>query len=177
MAVISSNALTGITTRMADASMSAGSIIQNVQTVRTDVQSTSSTSFVDLLTLSITPSSNSNKVLLMYKVPMSTSVSGYSGTLRLVRGSTAIYIGDVFNSNNRGSSQGVSTTSNGHYRQYDLNGSFIDSPSTTSATTYKIQYKSDYSGYTVFVGRTHVGDTGAGYATIPHNLIVMEVAG
>ena len=33
MAVISSNALTGITTRMADAGMSAGSILQTVQTV------------------------------------------------------------------------------------------------------------------------------------------------
>lgn len=154
-----------------------GGIIQTVQSVRTDIQSTTSTSFVDLLTLSITPSSNSSKVLLMYKVPMSSSVNGYSGTVRLVRGSTAIYIGDTFNSNTRGSSQGVSTTSNGHYRQYDLNGSFIDSPSTTSATTYKVQYKNDYSGYTVFVGRTHVGDTSVHYATLPHNLIVMEVTG
>ena len=154
-----------------------GGIIQCVQSVRTDVQSTTSQSFVDLLTLSITPSQNSSKILLMYKVPMSTSVNGYSGMVRLVRGSTAIYIGDTFNSNTRASSQAVSTTSNGHYRQYDLTGSFIDSPATTSATTYKVQFRNDYSGYTVFVGRTHVGDTNDYYATLPHNLIAMEVTG
>ncbi len=153
-----------------------GGIIQCVQTVRTDVQSTTSTSFSDLLTLSITPSQNSSKIFLMYKVPMSTDINGYSGTLRLVRGSTAIYIGDTFNSNTRASSQAVGTTSNGSYRQYDLNGVFIDSPSTTSATTYKVQFKNDYSGYAVFVGRTHVGDTTTPYATLPHNLIAMEVS-
>ena len=154
-----------------------GGIIQTVQSVRTDVQSTTSTSFVDLLTLSITPSSNSSKVFLVYKVPMSSAVNGYSGTVRLVRGSTAIYIGDALNSNTRGSSQAVSVISNGSYIQRDLNGSFVDSPSTTSATTYKVQYKNDYSGYTVFVGRHLIGDTSVHYATLPHNLIAMEVTG
>mgnify|MGYP003139964496 CR=1 FL=1 len=154
-----------------------GGIIQCVQTVRTDVQSTSSMTFVDLLTLSITPSQNSSKILLMYKVPMSAAVNGYSGMVRLVRGSTAIYIGDSYTSNTRASSQAVSTTSNGDYRQYELVGQFIDSPATTSATTYKVQFRNDYSGYTVFVGRTHNGNSNDYYATTPHNLIAMEVTG
>jgi len=154
-----------------------GGIIQCVQTVRTDVQSTTSMSFTDLLTLSITPSSNSSKILLMYKVPMSVDTNGYSGMLRLVRGSTAIYIGDTYSSNSRASSQAVGTTSNGAYRQYDLSGVFIDSPATTSATSYKLQFRNDYSGRTVFVGRTHNGDTNDYYATLPHNLIAMEVTG
>ena len=154
-----------------------GGIIQCVQSVRTDVQSTTSLSFVDLLTVSITPSSNSSKILLMYKVPLSVAVNGYSGMIRLARGSTAIYIGDSYGSNGRASSQAVGTTSNGSYRSYDLTGSFIDSPSTTSATTYKVQFKNDYSGYTVFVGRQLQGDTNSYYATLPHSLIAMEVTG
>ncbi len=153
-----------------------GKILQVEQQVKTSLSSTTSLSFVDLLSVSVTPSSTSSKFFLTYKVPMSTSVNGYSGMVRLVRNSTAIYIGDSYSSNTRASSQAVSTTSNGSYRAYDLNGTFIDSPSTTSAITYKVQFKNDYSGYTVFVGRNLVGSTEEYYATYPHSLIVMEIS-
>ena len=54
MAVISSNALTGITTRMADNAMSAGSILQVVQTVKSDISSQAQTqnTWVDIAGLS-----------------------------------------------------------------------------------------------------------------------------
>tara|TARA_R100000353_G_scaffold67892_2_gene52754 strand:+ start:184 stop:702 length:519 start_codon:yes stop_codon:yes gene_type:complete len=152
-----------------------GKILQAEQEVKTGLSSTTSLSFVDLLSVSVTPSSTSSKFLLMYKVPMSVAVNGYSGMLRLTRDSTAIYIGDAYNSNIRASSQAIGTTSNGSYRAYDLNGVFIDSPSTTSAITYKVQFKNDYSGFTVYVGRNLQGSTEALYATYPHSLVVMEI--
>ena len=40
-----------------------------------------------------------------------------------------------------------------------------------------MQFKNDYSGYTVFVGRQLQGDTNSYYATLPHSLIAMEVTG
>tara|TARA_B100000963_G_scaffold325107_1_gene311087 strand:+ start:273 stop:791 length:519 start_codon:yes stop_codon:yes gene_type:complete len=152
-----------------------GKILQAEQEVKTGLSSTTSLSFVDLLSVSVTPSSTSSKFLLMYKVPMSTSVNGYSGMVRLVRDSTAIYIGDSYNSNTRASSQAVSVISNGSYIQRDLNGVFIDSPSTTSAITYKVQFRNDYSGYTVYVGRNIQGSTIDSYATTPHSFVVMEI--
>jgi len=156
--------------------VSAGKILQTGQQLKTSVSSTTSLTFVDLLSVTITPASNTSKFLLMYKVPMSTSVNGYSGMVRLVRDSTPIYIGDSYGSNTRASSQAVSTTSNGSYRSYDLNGVFIDEPTTPNAITYKVQFKNDYNGYTVYVGRHLAGDTNDYYGTVPHSFVVMEVA-
>jgi len=163
-----------VTTAKADPGL--GKVLQTKQHVKTSLSSTTSLTFVDLLTVTITPASNTSKFLLMYKVPMSVDTNGYSGMLRLVRDSTPIYIGDANSSNTRASSQAVGTTSNGSYRAYDLNGVFIDEPTTPSAITYKVQFKNDYSGYTVFVGRHLAGDTNNYYATFPHSFVVMEVA-
>ena len=53
---------------------------------------------------------------------------------------------------------------------------FLDSPSTTSATTYKIQYKSGYSNELVYIGRSTIGVAGTSHTTTPSSLTVMEVA-
>ena len=50
-----------------------------VQTVKTDVFTTSSTSFVDLMTLAITPTTNTSKILISWSVNLS-NTSGTSGT-------------------------------------------------------------------------------------------------
>lgn len=154
-----------------------GNIIQVKQTVKTDTTSTSGTSFIDVITCSITPVSSSNKIICIYKIGMSTNNAGLSGSARLVRDSTAIYVGDSAGSRTQASSHFVADSDGiGHVKIFDLNGTFMDSPSTTSAITYRLQYKSDYNGYSVYVGRS-LQDTDAAYrARIPTSLLLMEVA-
>ena len=113
-----------------------GKIAQIVSTTKTDSFSTSAFSFVDVtgLSVAITPSASSSKIYIM----LSISGGGMSGfRYQLVRGSTAIAIGTgSIGSRVAGSGGG----SNRNYDEVDnACSNFLDSPSTTSATTYKVQ--------------------------------------
>lgn len=105
-------------------------VLQVVQTTKNDTFSTTSTSFVDVtgLTVSITPSSTSSKILVMC------SVFGNNQTefvyMQLVRNSTNIGVPS-------GGSAPSSTSGTVYQTTMALN--WLDSPNTTSATTYKIQ--------------------------------------
>ena len=113
-----------------------GGIIQVVQTFKGDAASTNSTSFSDMgLSATITPSSNSNKVLVSFAIHLSRA--SHVARINLLRGSTAIAQPD---------SASVTGTVlqwiEGGSMQY-VNYEFLDSPSTTSATTYKLQWCSE----------------------------------
>ena len=121
--------------------MGGGTIEQLVSTSKTNSFNTTSTSLVDVtgLSLSITPSSSSNKVFIIGNI-QTNSMAGEILTIQLVRDSTEIakgtdsktFVGFVLANYNAG-------TSDNHAL---LNNSFTkNSPSTTSATTYKIQVK------------------------------------
>ena len=158
-----------------------GKILQVVSTIKTDTSSIASSStntFVDLpgMSVAITPSATSSKVLVLFTVSVGTS----SGSLHinLVRGSTNIAVGGADGSrlvstiNHRPASTpyGLTTT--------PLSYTFLDSPNTTSATTYKLQgtLGASYSS-TFYVNRSE-SDTNADYgARITSTITVMEVAG
>ena len=116
-----------------------GKLLQVVQTVKTDTWSSSTTAtWVDItgLNVSITPASSSNKVL----VDVHISLSNYSlASFRLVRGSTVIAVGDNPGGNRVQATMGpISFTRDGH-RTSSASVRFLDTPSTTSSTTYKLQ--------------------------------------
>ena len=159
----------------------AGNIIQVVQAVKTDTFTTSSTSFVDItgLSVTITPSSSSSKILVRFFTHIANS--GFLGYLNLVRGSTSIIIGDAAGSRPR-----VSSTSAGYgdggslptniYNSTPASMEFLDSPNTTSATTYKLQTSSYSASYLTAINRTTVDRDGIEPRS-PSTITVMEVAG
>ena len=120
-------------------------------------QSLASLTFTDVtdLSLSITPSSASSKVYVISQVSFG-SPTGSAVSFRLMRDSTAIAIGDQEGSNRYRSSWTG-------YTGYGQSGiiSYLDSPATTSATTYKIQFRCSDSGQTVYVNTD--GDAGDRY--------------
>lgn len=129
----------------------AGSVLQVVQTTKNDTTSTTSGSYVDItgMSVSITPSSASNKVLVMFSVTLGNSSTGRNDCVQLVRNSTAIAIGT--------GAAVVNTTS--YFRQDSIaimtpgSMTFLDSPATTSATTYKLQWLTESGGSTVYLNR------------------------
>ena len=139
-----------ITGTIAGARLPAGSVLQVVSTAKTDTFTTTSTSFVDItgLSVSITPTSATSKVLIMYKV-----VYGNSGTvstrvrMQLVRDATAIFIGD--SAGNRIRATSIGSNADNVAFSGDWNGIFLDSPNTTSATTYKIQFSTQANTGTI----------------------------
>ena len=139
-----------------------GKVLQVVQTYITSVFSTSSGSFVDVtnLTAAITPSATSSKVLVILNSVIGNDSSS-TNRVALLRGSTNIGY------NSGGSSHGfyehnLSPQGNGHA---SLAYHFLDSPSTTSATTYKIQCQSEV-GDLVIGGRANGGNPCASTLTL-----------
>lgn len=141
--------------------------LQILSTCKTDTFTTTSTTFTDVtgLSIAITPSSSSSKIFV--DVTMSTgNNAGEAMMLRLMRDSTAIGIGDasgsriqVTNSFYNANTSNMNTTAM----------SFLDSPATTSATTYKVQIRGT-GAQTMAVNRsetdTNVSTTSRGVSTI-----------
>jgi hypothetical protein len=125
-------------TGLAWATPSSGAVVQVVAgTSSTQVSSTSAT-FVDSgLTVTITPTSASNKILLMASSPfeVSRAASSCYAYTAFLRGATVITGSDAIT---LGSNQGTGSET-GVVNQ--LNMIYLDSPATTSATTYKVQMK------------------------------------
>ena len=115
-----------------------GSVLQTISASTTAEVSSTSATFVDTgLTATITPSASSSKILITFSVfQFSSAAVGY-GDLKLVRGSTDL---EAYGFNNYAGSSTIMSTSTYQY---------LDSPATTSATTYKIQFNNKNVG-TVF---------------------------
>jgi hypothetical protein len=110
------------------------------------LRSTTSTTYVDSgLTLTITPQATTNKILCVYFINGYVSASATGLGVRLVRGSTAIAT-DLDNGYGSASGNAWNTTF-----------FYIDSPSTTSATTYKIQYNRNQGAGTAYMNATGSG--------------------
>ena len=119
--------------------MPSGSVIQVVQTTgSTGRQTYSSASFFDIVTVSITPKFSTSKILVSVHTSITRTNSAYANVQITKENSQilscdtqAAYTADHTVENSVGS----------------VSGQILDSPSTTSATTYKLQARISGSGY------------------------------
>jgi hypothetical protein len=160
------------------AALPTGSVLQVIQTYKTDVFSTTSNSaFVDItgLSVSITPTSSSSKILVMATLTdCSTNESVGDGMFQVLRNSTAIGNGD-----NGGTAPLMAYVNTYLAASTTITDSvifnYLDSPATTSSTTYKVQcrlWSNQGTTGTLFVGRR------GGNASFisPSSITVMEIA-
>jgi hypothetical protein len=144
MAIITlnNNSLSSVTSL--PAAISTGKVLQVVNATHNTETSTSSSSDIDTgLTASITPSSTSNKVLVNVVVAgVGKDSSNTYQSIKLKRGSTTLAKID------EGAAYTATTASN---RVGAVAASYLDSPSTTSATTYKATFSSIAGSATVMV--------------------------
>jgi len=157
-----------------------GKILQVVQTLdTTQVSSSGYSSFTDLggLSVTITPSSSSNKIMLLTTIGnLDHSQNTYQMHLRYTRNGSAILT-------QSSGSQTATTQSVRGILSGDTNGQnccviplLIDSPSSTSALTYKVQLY-NYNGNTFYYNRTANNTDGAGFNAPQSTITAMEVAG
>tara|TARA_Y100000748_G_scaffold224596_1_gene189163 strand:- start:39 stop:635 length:597 start_codon:yes stop_codon:yes gene_type:complete len=151
----------------------AGNIIQVVSTTKTtSTSTTTSGSFTDIsgMSVSITPSFTSSKILILISLGSISSDAGVSVGFRLLRGSTAV--GNATNTTLQSgftNIYGGEASTDKHLMSASHN--FLDSPSTTSSTTYKLQWRN--SSGTSYLNRYNgSSDSYNGSSTIT----VMEVA-
>ena len=119
-----------------------GSVLQVVSASTTAAQSTTSTSYIDTgLSVAITPSSTSSKVKIEFVFTSIHIASGVAAgcSFRIMRDSTSLYTPLANHAFFAAGGLGGAT-----YRPYtDM---ALDSPSTTSAITYKVQVATYNSG-------------------------------
>ena len=144
--------------------MPTGSVLQVVRQAASIVE-TSSTSYVDLYSATITPSSTSSKIFIMVTnhiyVTSYTSNNWRGAQVQVLRGTSNIHDGGNYG---EASHLASSTDSYMTYSSFHL----LDSPSTTSATTYYVKGKSKVSDSISFNNSGYAGTGG---------ITLMEIAG
>ena len=155
--------LTGITT---------GKVLQVVSVEKSDTFTTTSTSFVDItgLSVSITPSATTSKILVLMDVSVGNTGNTYTANVRLMRGATAISIGDSAGSRSQSTGNTVTST----YIISSIASNPLDSPSTTSATTYKIQARAEAASTTT-INRSGIDNDNSYTARTTSHITLMEI--
>jgi hypothetical protein len=149
-----------------------GTVIQVVQATTQTQVTNSTTTFADSgLTANITPTSSSSKVLVLVSqncyVSINSGSSQYGG-FQIVRNSTAIYTPAQDGTSSFDYGVGVgNSTSVSLFTRYSA--CYLDSPATTSATTYKTQMRTYYT--------TSGGAIYAQNSNGTSSIILMEIAG
>lgn len=111
---------------------SGGGIIQIVQDTYNTESSTANSSYTETgLSVNITPTSASNKVLVLFNLPIQKGASNLRVATALHRGGSNIYDANLESNFNNSTSQATETVS----------GMFLDSPATTSQVTYDVRVK------------------------------------
>jgi len=121
----------------------AGEVIQVLSATDDTSRSTTSTSFVtgsNTLSVSITPSSASNKILILTNVVGRGEVSVSNIYLTIYKGST-----------NLGTANGFATDYNGEITF--MSGAYLDSPNTTSSITYQVYFRMSSGSGTGSIGQ------------------------
>jgi len=159
----------GLTMASGKKAIYTGAVLQVVSTTLTTLVTASADTWTTVTSASITPSSASNRILISYDMPV--AAVGNETLSRVLRNATVITQysgGDItqigwsfFGGGSAGWQGGM------------LSGSFIDSPSTTSAITYNLQ--AYQQGGTLYVNRTS-GTTPTDSAGGVTTITVMEIA-
>ena len=155
---------------------SSGGVIQVKSTTKTDGDfNTSSSSYVDVtgLSVTITPTRSDSKILIFANIH-GVGNSDTQAYFRFMRDSTPICVGDAAGSR-------VQATLGSMYEDQanDTNScsqNFLDSPSTTSAVTYKIQTRTQGAG-TVYINRSNTDVNSSNSGRFTSTITVMEVSG
>jgi len=155
---------------------SSGGVIQVKSATKTDGNfNTSSSSYTDVtgLSVTITPTRSDSKILIFANIH-GVGNSDTQAYFRFMRDSTPICVGDA------AGSRVQATLGSMYYNQQNdtksCSQNFLDSPSTTSSVTYKIQARTQGNG-TLYVNRSSGDSDSATSGRFTSTITVMEVSG
>ena len=121
-----------------------GKVLQVVNVIYGTETSTSSSTYADTgLTATITPTSATSKILAFVTMPFYKDTTNTNGEFKLIRGATTI--ATLSNIAYNGATTGIDVGAT------SIN--YLDSPATTSATTYKVQFASQGNSSRVVINR------------------------
>lgn len=148
-----------------------GKVAQVVSVDKLDTFTTNTAAYVDVTgwAATITPTAATSKVLVFYTAVTSGN-QDYWVAFQIVRGATVV---------GNGTATGLATAANKVTRELSANGGvqamgmYLDSPATTSATTYKMQI--DRNAGSVLVGASYFGQNNVDNFSCLTNITLMEI--
>lgn len=172
---------------LVDPASGAGKVLQVKQAVISSTESTATGNTWLALSgfnVSITPNSSSSKFLLQLHAVV--GMAYWQVSFRFKRGSTAVGIGNAdgsrpqssvtYNSYDHGS--GTPTTGGLQYGIRPMSMMYLDSPGTTSAITYGVDWKGYSSSYSIYLNRSYSNNNASSYDDRPiSTFTVTEIAG
>ena len=152
-----------------------GAIGQVISVIKTDTFTATTSTFTDItgITVTITPTSATNKVFILANIQGSNAIGADPALMQLVRNSTPIAIGDSAGSRRVGTSS-LNGGADGNVMSANI-VAFLDSPATTSATTYKIQGASNQGASTFVVNRPFTDTNSTVSSRVVSTITVFEV--
>ena len=159
-----------------------GGVVQTKTTHKNDTFVTNSTSYTDLtgLNVDITPTSSSNKILVLVNISYGghSNLYGFGRLVRTTSGSSAVAIGMGGASGNRTQAGfPIQNVDNGNtvYHQKESSFMFLDSPNTTTSTNYKVQCMTHTGSQDVYINWPQNNDNSNYIGRFSSNIIAMEV--
>ena len=153
-------------------------VVQVKQAVKTDKFSTTSATAVDVtgLSVDITPQSANNKVLVSCSLNWGGSNNVYGGVL-LKRGSTTLSPSTDATGNQIATTFGLGgDNENFTFKTHMATYQFLDTPNTTSSTTYKVQVLSSYNSETFTINAPNEDANDVYIVKGTSTITVMEIA-
>jgi hypothetical protein len=159
------------------AALPTGSVLQVISTAKTDTFTTTGTTQTAItgLTATITPISATSKILIIV------SIGGYAqgasqGRFILTRGGSTITgaVGDTAGSRTSDTFTLSGATSGAP--QITGGMTYLDSPATTSSTTYGITVSANDAGEVIYINRSNLDSNGAQYQRNISTITIMEIA-
>lgn len=151
-------------------------ILQVVQTVKTDTASVNSNGWFDLtgMSVDITPSSATSKVLISANLNITSSVVTEFVGVKFTRGTTDIFIGDAAGSRTQ---VGAAAAMPFDRIANNVHMMYLDSPASTSTQTYKIQWIRTQGGSIAYLNRSSTDLDANSRTRHASSIIAMEVSG
>ena len=160
---------------------STGKILQVKNYTRTDTVSEQITGYgigsSDVLTLSLTAASTSNRLLFIIDVNVSVQDVNESCGIVLHSGGSVISTatGDAASNRSRITSGGFIGIENSAFTNIGMN--YYHTPANTNATTYQVRfYNGDADTRYMYANRAHVDTDTAGFARTISSMTILEVA-
>ena len=167
-----------------------GAILQVKTTTKTDTTSANpvrsgSSGWLDIsgMSVNITPISTSSKILIQYSLEIGAGIVGTNGQsvlIKLVRDSTDIGIGDAGTGGQRVTNETMRFLGEQQYSLVLSVAFFLDSPSTTSEITYKLQWLKPYNypaDSLIYLNRSFTRSSPDDRGNTISTILAMEVAG
>ena len=151
-------------------------VVQVKSTAKLDVFTTTSATYVDVtgLSVTITPTSATNKILIIAQVTVGFANNNSVGHFRFSGGNSVDYVGPVSGSSVRGVFGGLIVADTKNFAG-GMSMMFLDSPATTSATTYVVQTRRGASSSTIRVNESAGGSSDENTVSGASSITVFEV--